>query len=291
MGLLNLAATPMDRVVVCITSFNRVDCARILQEIIRLNWPKKWYVVHATADQTYQQYLEDILVVRDAKGLTLGALDLIKSSVQAAMSILPGGIDYIVHLEADTWISNQGVIDKYLHILSVNPKSIIAASSWSYDKVPLLLAAPFFRRRVRGLILGKLRSLGFSCGIGDCDTVSTQFFIAKATQDFVNTIAHIEANDDDFLEKLVYTAIVKRFGKMAIIPMLEREPVHPAYRCVCEELSLATHHWPSSDTHPASLPGKKEWLAEQKFINVGPNMQRLLEDRDLAYYNENAPRL
>ncbi|MEQ0777850.1 hypothetical protein ABLT15_36685 [Paraburkholderia tropica] len=279
------------RVAVCITSFDRIDCALILQEIIKFNWPNKWYIVHATSSKNYDGYLEDVLILREQKKLTCGALDLLVSSIQAAKNNIPGGVDYIVHLEADTWIGNQSVVNKYLNILANKPDSIIAASSWSYDQVPMLLSDPFLRRQLRGLILRKLRALGFACGVGDRNSISTQFFIAKATPDFIDLVACIEANDDDFLEKLVYEKIVEKYGKTSIIPMAEREPVHPAYRYACDALSLATHHWPSSNEHSASYPGKKEWLIKQKFVSLGPHMERLLRESDLAYYNKGASRV
>lgn len=93
------------QVVVCLTSFNRTDCARISMEIIKLNWPRKWPVVHACADASYTRYIEDILVMREPKPLTRGAHDLLVASMETAVTKLKA--DYVVHLEADTWIFDQ----------------------------------------------------------------------------------------------------------------------------------------------------------------------------------------
>jgi hypothetical protein len=278
------------RIAVCLTSYNRVDCARISQEIIKLNWPETWYVVHATSDQTYQPYLEDVVVHREPKPLTQGALDLLISAVNAAHSEIPGGVDYVIHLEADTWIADQSVLQAYVDRLAANPDAMIAASAWSYDCVPEWANSNSRRRRLRASVSRTLRTLGLATGIRGLNTISTQFFVAKSSVSFRKALASIHANDGDVLEKLLYAAITKVHGKKAIIGMPEREPVHPGFRTTCDDLTLAAHHWPSAADHPASRPGKKEWLGAQQFTKLGPNMERLLFSTDLQYYNGKASR-
>jgi hypothetical protein len=287
------------QVVVCLTSFNRIDCARISMEIIKLNWAHKWPVVHACSDAGYTRYIEDVLVKREPRPLTAGALDLLVASVNAAVTRFHA--EYVIHLEADTWIFDQKVIQRYLEQLAENPDAVIAASSWSTDCVPAWKRSPLLGRRLRARLASVLRPFGSRYGIRERKSLSTQFFIARATPEFLEVLSGIRVKDDDFLEKVVYAAVVNRFGTRRIVTMPEREPVHPRFRHACEPLSLFCQHWPSAEdaptatTHPDLTPadrlrGKKECLQGVPLMRHGPYMEKLLTSDDLAYYNGNAKR-
>ncbi|EEA02157.1 hypothetical protein BH160DRAFT_2495 [Burkholderia sp. H160] len=287
------------KVVVCLTTFNRIDCARISMEIIKLNWQQTWPVVHACSHATYEPYLEDLLLRRPPRPLTTGALDLLVASIQSAVERFDP--DFVVHLEADTWIMDQQVIIRYLHKLRAVPDSVIAASSWSDDRAPAWKRSQELSKRARYALSRILRPLGFGYGIRQTKTISTQFFIAKVTPAVVQMFTELRARDDDFLEKVLYSKVVRHFGAKAIVGMPEREPVHPGFRNICEALSLYCQHWPSGEDapsidkelllDPADRPrGKKESLAAARFALQGPYMQRLLESADLRYYNGDARR-
>ncbi len=268
-------------------------------EIIKLNWARQWPVVHACSDAGYTAYIEDVLVRREPRPLTVGAADLLLASINAAVTDLK--VDYVIHLEADTWIFNQNVIKRYLDQLAGTPGAVIAASSWSTDCVPAWKRSPRLGRRLRARLAGVLRPFGLRYGIRETKSLSTQFFIAKATPDFLQMLSTIRVKDDDFLEKVLYTAVVERFGRRAIVDMPEREPVHPRFRHACEPLSLFCQHWPSAEDAPSAethpdltladrLRGKKECLASASLKRHGPYMQQLLTSSDLGYYNGNAKR-
>jgi hypothetical protein len=287
------------QVVVCLTSFNRTDCARISMEIIKLNWPRTWPVVHACSAANYTQYLEDVLVRREPRPLTVGAHDLLLASMQAAVEQFDA--EYVIHLEADTWVFDQDVIMRYLEQLERHPRAMIAASSWSTDCVPAWRRSPLLGRRLRAQLAGVLRPLGFAYGIRERKSLSTQFFIARTTPAFMQMLTEVRVNDDDFLEKILYAAVADRFGRSAILNMPEREPVHPHFRTSCEPLTLVCHHWPSAQDAPSlhvapdlvpadRVRGKKECLAAARLHRHGPYMEQLLNSEDLAYYNGNARR-
>ena len=281
------------QVAVCLTSFNRTDCARISMEIIKLNWPRKWPVVHASADPAYTRYIEDILVLREPKPLTRGAHDLLVASLGAAVTKLKA--DYVIHLEADTWVFDQNVIVRYLEKLERSPHALVAASSWSTDRVPEWARSHNTGRRLRARLAPWLRRCGLRYGIRDRNSLSTQFFIAKTTPAMLDVIRSLRPGDTDILEKMLYEGVIRRFGRRAVLGMSEREPVHPNFRDVCEPLSLVCHHWPSAADAPHHDPfdrlhGKKEWLQAANLHTHGPHMQRLMYDADLRYYNGNAKR-
>ena len=119
-------------VVICMTTYNRVDCARINMEIIKLNYQKQWPIVHGCSNSNWGKYLEDVLVKREAKGLQDGALDLLVNSLETANKEFHP--DYIIHIEGDTWLMNQAILEKYIQKLEDNPKKVIAAARWNQDK-------------------------------------------------------------------------------------------------------------------------------------------------------------
>jgi hypothetical protein len=287
------------QVVVCLTSFNRTDCARISMEIVKLNWARKWPVVHACADAGYTRYIEDVLVRREPRPLTRGAHDLLVASMQGALDAFQA--DYIIHLEADTWVFDQSVMLRYLQRLEANPAAMIAASSWSTDRLPEWRRSPHMRRRMRARLATMLRTLGVRYGVRERKSISTQFFIARCTPEMMQLVASLQVEDRSFLEKVLYRAVVARFGRRAVIDMPEREPVHPRYRNSCDALTLVCHHWPSAAEAPSKrdyplleeadcLRGKKECLARANLRNHGPHMTRLLTSADLSYYNGSAAR-
>jgi hypothetical protein len=283
------------RVVVCITSYNRVDCARILAEIIKLNWQGRWPIVHATAAAEYAHALEDLIIYRDPKPLAQGALDLLQVSIEAAITHYSA--DYVIHLEADTWILDQQVVLRYLTQLSSHPSALIAASSWSADRLPEWQASRNPARRARALMASMLRRVGIPYGLVDQASLATQFFVAKCTPEMRDMFASMRVEGQDWLERLFYAEVTERFGQEAIIGMPEREPVHPHFRNACDGLRLISHHWPSvADAPPGAFGtaeqviGKKEGLAAAALATHGPNMTRLLSSDDLSYYNGNAPR-
>jgi hypothetical protein len=268
-------------------------------EIIKLNWPEPWPIVDACSDATYEAYLEDELVRRAPGPLITGAFDLLVSSMTAAVE--RHDAEYIVHLEADTWIFDQQIIVKYLHLLHANPDAVFAASSWSVDRLPDWKRSRKIGPRLRYILARALRPLGGRYGIRARKTVSTQFFIAKTTPDFMQLLSGLTVKDGDYLEGIFYKSIIARFGRRGIIGMPEREPVHPQFQLSCKALSLYCQHCPSAQDAPAidaqsganppeRLHGKKESLAIAGFAQCGPHMRRLLEADDLSYYNGNAKR-
>ncbi|ARP86814.1 hypothetical protein [Bordetella genomosp. 9] len=288
----------MPRVAVCLTTFNRVDCARISLEIMKLNWPAPWPVVHSCSNAAYEQYLEDALIRREPLPMTAGAADLLASSIEQAVARFDA--EYVVHLEGDTWIFDQGVIERYVGKLEADPEAVIAASSWSIDRMAGWDRSPYLRRRIRHAARELLRPLWPNYGIKNRQTLSTQFFIAKTTPAFLEVIAALKTAPGKYLENMLYAGVVHRLGSKAIIGMPEREPVHPQYRDICEALTLYSQHVPSNaglqrEAMAAgrplpAMPGKKETLAAARLARLGPNMKKLLESKDLAYYNPGAKR-
>lgn len=291
------------RAAICLTTHGRIDCARIGMEIIRHNYPGDWKIVHACSWPDYEPYLEDGFVRCEPKPLTAGALNLLLRSFRHAVE--RWNPDYLIHLEGDTWILDHRVIERYMSRLQEDPQALVAASSWSVDKIDLWLWRWQVENSLLSLLkygLGKLlRHLGLAYGLRERDTVSTQFFIAKNTPALLSTLGSLDPEGGYILENALYERMVERHGLRSLIGMIEREPVRPHHRWICEALSLYGQHWPTTvpNPHPGrrpdpashyDIPGKRETLQQHPEVRGGPHLQRLLEATDFSYYNGNANR-
>ena len=278
-----------NKVVVCITTHNRVDCARINMEIIKYNYQKKWLIVHACSNDNYQKYIEDILIKCPPKPLQEGAFNLLKHSWQAAHEKFSP--DYIVHIEADTWLMNQVLIENYINKLDLDKDAVISGSSWSFDKSYKWKQSKSYLKRIKYFTSILTKSLGFSWHIGWKNSISTQYFIAKNTPRLRKLILESAGPaETEYLEKYLFSKINNEFGRKAFLWMKEREPVHPKYRESCEALELFCSHLPSNEQSTGSKinnlrAGKKQTLQKYFFLQKGPHMQKLLESKSFGYYN------
>src|SRR6266567_1053893 len=282
--------------VICLTTHDRIDCARINQEIIKQNYAAPLPIVHACSSSNYDQYLEDLFVKCDMLPLKDGAINLIQQSISAA--IVAYDPAYIVHLEGDTWILDERVIRGYIKKMDANDDLLLCTCSWDehdprdvsagwYPKQVLARAASFFDvdRQLRGV-----RTLG------------TQFFILRNRKDLIDLIMALKPVQGESLERTFLREFVSSYRGRNVLRMREREPVHPAKRYQCERLSLFCQHWPACGTaedprpktHPLyvekTMIGKKEVLQRHGAIRNGPFIRKLLESKTFDYYNPGAKR-
>jgi hypothetical protein len=290
------------KAVICLTTFNRIDCARINQEIIALNYKNPIPIVHACSGLGYTKYLEDILVQPEPDDLQSGALNLIKKSVSAAVEKF--NPEYIIHLEGDTWMMDEEVIYDLIKIMDKNKNLVLSTSAWDDDHVAIR------KRRDNGikqvvleLFAAIVRPLGYPFRIGRRDSLSTQFFIVRNTSKMINCIMDLKPIQGMELEQAFYKAFMTVFSKRNIRRLKEREPVHPDNRFVSERLKMFSQHWPArgtaNDTRPPThflyvapeLDGKKESLQRFQNIRKGKYIQKMLSAKNYDYYNPGASRV
>lgn len=294
------------------TTFNRIDCARINQEIIKLNYKHPFTIVHACSSSNYEKYLEDVLVVCEQPSLpqpqssaigTLqhGALNLLQQSLAAATAHFSP--EYLVHLEGDTWIMDERVIHDIIEKMDRKKELMICTSAWDEDPLAFQhLKRPCLKTRLHLWFAGVIRKLGHPYRLTCRDSLATQFFVIRATPEMLEcfqTLAPIPGLD---LEQTLYRAFTARFGERNLLRQRVREPIHPFNRFVCEKLSLFSQHWPargtSNDmrdpTHPRyispSFDGKRETLLRFTSIRRGEHLQKLLHTKTFEYYNHGASR-
>lgn len=298
--------------VVCMTTYNRIDCARINQEIIKLNYIKPFPIVHACSSNNYDKYLEDVLVACEQPELqqpqaseigTLqhGALNLLQQSLAAATKNFTP--EYLVHLEGDTWIMDESIIHSIIEKMDRKKELMICTSAWDEDPLAFkYLKEPRLLTRLHLWFARLLRKLGRPYRLTCRDSLATQFFVVRATPEILECFRTLKPIPGLDLEQALYRAFMARFGEHNILRQRVREPIHPFNRFVCEKLALFSQHWPArgtaNDTRNPSHPryispffdGKRETLQKYSSIRRGEHLQKLLHTRTFEYYNYGASR-
>ncbi|MCD2451815.1 hypothetical protein GO003_015615 [Methylicorpusculum oleiharenae] len=289
------------KTVVCMTTYDRIDCARINQEIIKLNYKRPLPIVHTCSSKAYQKHIEDVFLAREPLSLQYGALDLLNQSLKLAQSTFSP--EYIIHLEGDTWIMNEHVIYNLITKMEQNKDLMICTSAWDEDLLAFkYLKKPSLKLKLQQLVAATGRKFGFTYQLACRDSLATQFFIIRAKQEVIDCFLSCEPIPGIDLEQALYRNFLKKFTEKNILRMKEREPIHPFNRYVTEKLTLFSQHWPArgtandqrEPTHPRyispNFDGKLETL--QRFPNMrkGEYLQKLLNAESLDYYNPGASR-
>ena len=287
------------RTVVCLTSHNRIDCARINQELIKLNYRQPLPIVHASSAADYEPCLEDRLLRCPARPMSEGAVNLLQCAMQAAADELEA--EYLVHLEADTWLMDETVIHRLVGRMQAQG-ALLCASGWGVSPGvwfgwSRFAALRWLGRQASRLVAGRQ---GPDVPPPALTEFGTQFFILH--RDALPAVIALRARPGQMVEKSFFDAFVSRHGLERVLPMSEREPVHPANRHSCEALALYAQHWPARGLahDPRSrghllyvdpqADGKREVLQRYPDMQRGPHLQRLLTADQLDYYNRGALR-
>jgi hypothetical protein len=278
-------------IAICLTSHDRIDCAKINQEIFKLNFRTSFWVVHASSGPQKEPYLEDAFIWCEPKPINIGAINLIQRSLELACARFAP--DYLVHLEADTWILDEQVILGFVHEMERSPHLLLATSAWWSGSR---------WRRVRCAVRAAIRkpSALLKHRFDWCD-FSTQFFIVRNHPALIQCILDMPANGKQRAERQFFDAYLSRFDLGTVLRMRKREPVHPHNRHMCEALALYCQHWPARGTAEPRSPddlhyalpnqiGKKEALLKFPPIRRGASIQRLLNATSFEYYNPGASR-
>lgn len=247
--------------VICMTTHNRTDCAKINQEIIKLNYKLPFKIVHACSNLSYEPELEDLYLQLEPKPLQQGALSLLQSSIVAATKAFSPR--YIIHLEADTWIMRERILHRILEKLDGHPEAMLCTSSWSNDLAAFeYLRKRTFKSRLRLAFARLARVLGNPIKLDSTDSLATQFFIMRTNHKVLECIQAIRPAEGLDLEHMFFIEFMSRFGKKNILYLKQREPLHPFNRYVCNKLSLYSQHWPArgfandprDTSHPYYVP-------------------------------------
>lgn len=283
------------------TTYNRIDCARINQEIIKLNYKHPFKVVHTCSSDNYEKYIEDAYLQCTPKNLQNGASDLLKQSIKLAMDTYSP--EYIVHLEGDTWIMDENIIYDLIAEMDNNKDLMIATSAWDEDLLEFqYLKNPGIKLELERVYANIARSFGKDYKLACRDSLATQIFVIRTTPEMLNCFLELEPIPGIDLEQALYKKFMKSYGEENILRIKDREPIHPHNRYVTEKLSLYSQHWPARGTanddreatHPRYISpdsdGKRETLEHFTSVRKGKYIQKLLNTSSFDYYNFGASR-
>jgi hypothetical protein len=283
------------------TTYNRVDCAKINQEIIKLNYKQPFKIVHTCSSDTYQPYIEDAYLQCTPKTLQSGASDLLKQSIKLAMETYSP--EYIIHLEGDTWIMDEAIIYDLIKKMDRNKDLMLATSAWDED----LLEFKYFKNPSITTSLDRayaklIRAFGQDYKLACRDSLATQFFLIRTTPEILDCFLNLEPIPGIDLEQALYRQFMSQHSEANLLRIKEREPIHPHNRYVTEKLTLYSQHWPArgtanddrETTHPRYISpntdGKRETLERFTSIRNGKYIQKLLTTNSFDYYNYGASR-
>ncbi len=292
------------KVAICLTSHDRLDCARINQEIFKLNFSHPYIVVHASSGAKASQYLEDAFVPCQPLPHFAGAFSLMRNAIKAALLFEP---DFFVMLDGDTWLLEEKPLLRMIQHLKDNPDLLMATCAW--------MKLPRFRVSRLAMELNEIvhipasrwqRFLSLPQRITyDAVDFCTQYFILRNHPPLIDLFCTMSIDDQRLVERQWFDHFSAHFSLKQVLRIWEREPVHPNHRFACEPIGLHSEHWPAAGTYgnpqkksklyfvSPDAPGKREALEKYANIRKGESIQRLLKSTDsdqLAYYNAGAKR-
>jgi hypothetical protein len=118
-----------------IYTYDRLDDARVQQEISTFLYPKAFggvHLVHAYNGEEsfgYTPYLENHLIVRQNKGHYRGAVDLINAGLAYFDEAGLTDVRYVLVTASDTWAVDAGYLQDLVAKMGANGQ-VVAASSW-----------------------------------------------------------------------------------------------------------------------------------------------------------------
>lgn len=292
------------KVAICLTSYDRLDCTRINQEIFKLNFTYPYILVHASSGAAAKPYLEDAFVSCKPLPHFAGAISLMKNAIKAALPFKP---DFLVILDGDTWLLEERALLEFIQCLQENPDLLMATCAWmppprrlihrllmEVNEIVNIPTDRFFR------FISLPRRMSY-----DAVDFCTQFLILRNYKPLVDLFCSLSPDDSRLIERQWFDRFSTRFSLKRVLRMKEREPVHPDHRFVCRQLGLHSEHWPAAGTSTdcrdeaeidyvsPDTPGKREALKSYPNICNGESIQRLLNSTNptnLAYYNIGAKR-
>ena len=292
------------KIAICLTSYDRLDCARINQEIFKLNFSQSYIVVHASSGATATQYLEDAFVHCQPLPHFAGAISLMKTAIKAALPFEP---DFLVVLDGDIWLLEEKYLLKVIQCLHDNPSLLMSTCAWMNlprfhmtrlaMEIADIVSIPVDRMR---RLMSLPRRMTY-----DAMDFCTQFFILRNYKPLIDLFCKMPTDNHRMVERQWFDLFSTYFDLERVLRMREREPVHPDHRFACEQIGLHCEHWPAAGTSENSpkknnpyfikpgTPGKREALERYPHIRKGESIQKLLkatDPADLSYYNSGAKR-
>lgn len=285
----------MKNIGVLIYTYNRVDDARVNIDIIRNVWEKSKHfenvkIVHSfNGEKSWyaKKELENDLVALKNSWHFQGASDLIDAGIKTFQKKYKN-IDYVIVLASDTWLIKPEYVESLISRMK-NDKLYLATCSWGLpdrDNIADVgVAIDFFIIDLKWATKNKMFPIAYG----------------KFQKKYKDLFAYQKAGNI-MLEKLFlarYLEAVSRSEKIdgiarkiaieKTLSLKDREPVHSSIdekgnwvrKMYWPKMGLLTHHEPEP---------KRNILKKEKISN-GKNIEMLLKNKDLSYYNNGVSKM
>lgn len=281
------------RVGVLLYTYDRVDDAKINEEIIRTVWPRaplleRVPIVHAyNGEEAWwpERYLEDDLRRTENPGHFAGAELLLNTGIEVFGSMYPE-VTHVVVLASDTWCVRPEYIERVVRTMQKDGK-YLATCAWGNktdtDMFRIGMALDFF--------------------VADMRFVRQSSFFPIRYQDFVERFSELLMYQDalPYLERVVAMRFKQSILKVSELPsenllksvarahiyeMQEREPIHYRQRHLFKKpVGKRTMHWPAIGLITHHDAEEKRRVLRTYKLSGGAEMQRFLRANDLSYFN------
>ncbi len=279
-----------------IYTHDRTDDALILMEIIRRHWSKffpKVYITHCFNGKKSwypKKYLEDKLICQNNPGHFAGASNLVDAGMTHFMKVgKKEKIEYVVVLAADTWLLKPNYLLQMIKNMQDGQK-VLATTPWGMPGDDLKnkgFAGDFFVVDLEWTKRNKFFPINYQKFYDKyIDLIRYQGKANVSYEDLLKA-NFIKAATNDFLGKS--DVKLRQYILDKILLIKERMPVH--YKIDQKGFWLRQHEWPEIGLYTDHEPtGKQKILQKMKLDNIGPNTKKLIETKDLKYFNQYCPR-
>jgi hypothetical protein len=281
----------MNNVGVLIYTYNRVDDAKVNMEIIRNVWKKKKslsdvHIIHAFngEKQWYpKKYFENRLITIKNSWHFQGASDLIDAGMRAFEK--EKHIDYVIVLASDTWLVKPDYVERLIHRMRTGEYHF-GTCAWGIPERNQMhdvgVAVDFFIIDLKWANATKMFPLRYG-----------------AFQKKYEDLLLYHGGSSTHLEKLLFARYLQATNREGgnvgslrkqafekILRLKEREPIHPkkgswTRTMYWSKMGLLTHHDPVT----------KKKLLKQLGIKGGKEIEKLLHNKNLSYFNQGVTRM
>ncbi|MDP9211806.1 MAG: hypothetical protein M3N59_00835 [bacterium] len=272
------------RLGVVIYTHDRVDDARINQEIIRNVWETPEFsqtvIVHAYNGKKAwypKRHLEDTLVRRLNPGHLPGACDLIDAGIKRLRRYR--NISHVVVLAGDAWLLDPGYVSRKITLMRKRGKPL-ASTPWGTAKRRSIwdvgLATQFFMFETAWAERYRLFPLDYA---GFARKYEELLLYRSGSSVAAEKLLVTRLLQASYRERAVNVGR-REIAERHVLHLTECEPVHKNERWerypYYSKIGFVTHH----------DPGPKRKILKQRGVSpTGPAMKKLLTAKNLDYYN------
>jgi len=281
------------KVVVLIYTYDRVDDAKINQEIIRENWTsdkgfEEVKIVHTfNGEKSWWQekYLEDDLLYLDNVGLDhFGGAELMMNEGISYISTHYSNYDYVIVLASDTWLTKPDYVATLLKKMSDEEKYLATCAWGTKEKHNIWnigMGLDFYILDLQWLKQSKMFPLRFD----EFSKKYEELFSYKDDLVFLERVFAVRFKEAiRRIPGLVSTNQLKKLAEKHLLRFIEREPIH-LKEGFFKKKKFRKMNWPELGLLGDHYPEPKKKLLKKLAPKLGEHGRKLLESKDLSYWN------